>query len=125
MGHVRFILDSNIIIIYLNKKQSSDLDKFFLSPDPLFISRITWVEVLTGARSADDGSLRQFLSEFVVQEITPAIAERAVAVRRTTRLKLPDALIYATALETGRTLVTLNSRDFPPGTASVLIPSAG
>ena len=44
--------------------------------------------------------------------------------RQTMRLKLPDAIIYATALETGRTLVTMNSRDFPPGTEAVFIPSA-
>ncbi len=43
-------------------------------------------------------------------------------VRKTTRLKLPDAIIYSTALAMGRTLLTLNSRDFPPGTPSVLIP---
>ena len=50
--------------------------------------------------------------------------ERTILVRRQMRLKLPDAIIYASALVTGRTLVTYNTRDFALGTPSVRNPEA-
>lgn len=41
-----------------------------------------------------------------------AIAERAGRLRRGSRMRTPDALIAATALEHGLALVTRNRRDF-------------
>ena len=116
------MFDSNVLIRFLSEKERSILDDLLAGSDKPSISRVTWIEVLTGSRRDDDGLLRSFLSGFSIHEITPEIAERAAQLRRTTRLKLPDAIIYATALETGRTLVTLNTRDFPPGTESVFTP---
>jgi predicted nucleic acid-binding protein len=40
------------------------------------------------------------------------VAERAGRIRRETGLRLPDALIAATALERGLTLTTRNRRHF-------------
>ena len=122
MGPVNALFDSNILIRFLNEKQRSILDDLFAGREKLAISRVTWIEVLLGRRSGDEQTLRAFLRGFQVEEITPETADKAVELRRTTRLKLPDALIYATALVTNRTLVTLNTRDFPPGTPSVFTP---
>ncbi len=124
MGPVRALFDSNILIRFLNEKRHSVLDDLFAGSPRLDISRVTWIEVMTGSRGDDARVLRSFLDGFQVHEITPEIAERVVHLRRATRLKLPDAIIYATALETGRTLVTLNTRDFPPGTEAVFTPPA-
>jgi predicted nucleic acid-binding protein len=66
---------------------------------------------------------RKFLGGFEVISVTPEIAETAVAVRKQQKLTLPDAIFYATALATGRTLVTYNDRDFPQVTPSVHTPS--
>ncbi len=122
MGPVRALFDSNILIRFLNEKERSILDDLLTGSEKPSISRVTWIEVLTGSRQDDDRLLRSFLSGFRIHEMTPEVAERTAQLRRTTRLKLPDAIIYATALETGRTLVTLNTRDFPPGTEAVFIP---
>ncbi len=35
-------------------------------------------------------------------------------IRKTNRIKLPDAIIYATALVNNLTLITRNTSDFPP-----------
>ena len=61
------------------------------------------------------------LSNFVQIELGPDIAEETVFVRRQTRLKLPDAILLATAHVEGRVLLTRNTRDFKPG-RSVRVP---
>ncbi len=77
-----------------------------------FISIVTWMEVLVGATAATEGFVRTFLKSFVLLDLTPAIAERAILIRRQKRLKLPDAIILASAEINGLTLVTRNTRDF-------------
>lgn len=122
MGPVKLVLDSNILILALNSRPLPSIHTLLSGHDELSISVITWMEVMAGAGPEREAGTRRFLARFLILELTPAIAETAVRVRKTTRLKLPDAIIYATALATGRTLLTLNSRDFPPGTPSILIP---
>ena len=50
------------------------------------------------------------------------IARRAVELRRAHRIKLPDAVIWATAQTTGRLLVTRNTKDFSPDDPGVRKP---
>ena len=45
-----------------------------------------------------------------------------VALRREHRMRLPDAIIWATAQDLGVLLVTRNSRDFPSKDPGVRIP---
>ena len=56
--------------------------------------------------------MRAFLQAVTVCELTPAICEQAVRLRREERLKLPDAIICATALEHGAELWTNDGRLF-------------
>ncbi|EGV17552.1 PIN domain-containing protein [Thiocapsa marina] len=53
--------------------------------------------------------VRSFLRRFECMGIDTAIAERAVALRQAKRLKLPDAIILATAMEHSALLVTRNT----------------
>lgn len=53
---------------------------------------------------------------------THGIAERAVAIRREHRMRLPDAIIWASAQSQGALLVTRNSNDFPPEEPGVRVP---
>ncbi len=86
------------------------------------ISIITWMEVLAGADAASEDDIRSFLLNFHPLPLVQGVAERAVAIRRSRRIKLPDAIIQATSESDGRLLVTRNARDFPAGTAGVRIP---
>jgi predicted nucleic acid-binding protein len=52
------------------------------------------------------------LAQFSEAEISAAIIERAIEIRRSVRVKTPDAIIAATALIYGASLVTRNVRDF-------------
>ena len=83
------------------------------------ISVVSWMEVMIGTPPVREGETRRFLGRFQMLGLEPEIVEGAVRVRRSMRLKLPDAIIYATALATGRVLVTADRGDFPDGTPGV------
>lgn len=86
------------------------------------ISLITWIEVMAGVTASNEAVTRELLEEFVVLSITEEIAERSAIIRRDRQMKLPDAIIWATAQSSGRVLVTRNIRDYPSHSIGVRIP---
>lgn len=118
---MRATFDTNLLIDYLNgiRKAADEIARY---SEPA-ISRITWMEVLVGARDKDEAfSIRQFLRLFNVIEINEAIADKAVAVRQSRKMRLPDAIIYATADCYGGLLITRNTRDFPASDPLIRVP---
>jgi predicted nucleic acid-binding protein len=121
VGAVSELFDTNILIDHLNgiAKATRELKQ---SSAPA-ISMITWIEVMTGASSpAEETVLRSFLLNFECLPVSSAVAERAAQVRRQMKIKMPDAIILATAEVTGRELVTRNVKDFPSGMRGVRVP---
>jgi predicted nucleic acid-binding protein len=91
--------------------------------EQIFVSRIVWIEFLTGAKTAEvEFRRRSFLDEFSMLEIDEAVGTECVLVRQRTRLKLPDAILLATARVHGLLLVTRNSRDFSRHDPDIRIP---
>ncbi len=89
------------------------------------ISRITWMEVLAGVKDTPGEDIaRTFLAQFEVVEMTEEVAEAALTIRRhhVPKLKLPDAIILASARQLGCRLITRNVRDFPSDSADVHVP---
>ena len=115
------LFDTNILIDHLNGVTKATRE-IGLSRDPA-ISIITWIEVMTGASGQDEETiLRAFLLNFECLPISAAVADRAAVIRREKRLKMPDAIILATAEMGGLRLVTRNIKDFPSGTRGVRVP---
>lgn len=115
------LFDTNILIDHLNgiSKATRELRR----SNDAAISMITWIEVMTGASGADEEAvLRAFLLNFECLPVSSAVAERAAVVRRQMKIKMPDAIILATAEVTGRELVTRNVKDFPTGMRGVRVP---
>jgi len=114
------LFDTNILIDYLRgiSQARAEADKH----SDRAVSIITWMEVMAGATAANEADTRKCLLNFYTLPLTAEVAERAVVLRRTGRIKLPDAVIQATAEAAGRVLITHNSREFPPGTPGVRIP---
>jgi predicted nucleic acid-binding protein len=109
----RVLIDSNIVIDVLAgvPRALAEVRKH----RDRAISVITWIEVTAGL-TEEEQRLREFVSaNFPVIALTPEIAEESAFLRRTSRLKLPDAVILATAHKQDRVLVTRNTRDFSPG----------
>lgn len=115
------VIDTNVLVDYLRGIEAArkELSRY---SEPA-ISVITWMEVLVGAQTDDEERLlRNFLDRFEVLPITQAVADQAVHIRRTERLRLPDAIIWATARSHRALLVTRNTRDFPVDHPSIRIP---
>lgn len=79
------------------------------------VSIVTWIEVMAGSRSREERALMDFLGTFQLIDLHARIAAETVQVRRTTRLKLPDAILLATAHVEQRVLLTRNTRNFVEG----------
>jgi len=76
----------------------------------LHYSVITRAELFAGSSATD--VVNQLLGPLREVPVDRAIAERAGRVRRETGIRLPDALIAATALERKLQIATRNARDF-------------
>lgn len=74
-------------------------------------STVTRCELFAG-RHVDEDVVRRVLAPFSVLPADVNVAELAGRLRRTTGLRVPDALIAATAIENGLRLWTRNLRDF-------------
>jgi len=71
------------------------------------------METLSYPFSADEEQIvRAFLQEFRLIEISSPVMELSVEIRRMKKLKLPDAIIAASAVLHDFILVTRNIKDF-------------
>nr|WP_296750727.1 type II toxin-antitoxin system VapC family toxin [Thioalkalivibrio sp.] len=120
MGSVKVLFDTNILIDYLNGIDAAR-EEIAAYPHPM-ISTITWVEVMVGSQIDEEVAVRQFLDRFLQVQLDATVAERAVSIRRQIRIRLPDAIIWASAQMEDALLVTRNSRDFPRLAPDVRIP---
>lgn len=80
------------------------------------LSTITLAEILTGPLKAGQTALakryEKAVSAYTLVSVTPAIAALAAQLRVRYRLKLPDAIQLATALDTGAAAFVTHDRDF-------------
>ncbi len=117
---VKALFDTNVLIDYLNgvKNAKVELARF----DDKAISVISWIEVMIGTTPATQASTRAFLAGFALMPINERVAERAVALCQDKRIKLPDAIVWATARTSDRLLVTRNTKDFAADEPGVRVP---
>jgi hypothetical protein len=119
--HVDAVFDTNVLIDYLvgREQAQKELDRY----PRRAISIVTWMELQIGSRSdAEADVIDLFLREFRVIDITRPLARRAIEIRRRTRVRLPDAIIWATAQMESAVLITRNTKDFPKGDPGIRIP---
>ena len=97
------LLDTNVALYLLGGRLAAPLPAGNYG-----ISVITEMELLAWPSLSRDEekSVREFLQHLTVCELTPSIRERAVTLRKEQHLKLPDAVVCATAMEFGVELWT-------------------
>ncbi len=121
----KFLFDTNAIIHYL--KGLPEWVGFIDGAEMTgrYASVVTRMELLAfpGITDSETERVRRFLDDLAVMPLDDAVEKTAIALRRTARLKLPDAIIVATAVNLGATLITGDQKlvDFVwPGFQAIL-----
>ena len=112
----RYLIDSNIISKYSNNLISEQGCLFLedIFDTEILISFITRIEVLVYSPSEDSvklivNSILEASSQLLMSE---EILLKTVEIRRKAKIKLPDAIIAATAIIHNLTLLSDNDNDF-------------
>jgi len=108
----KFLIDTNIIIYSLQGKL--DLSDLFKTEDDLYISSITYIEALGYhfQNQSDENEMVEICDMFERLFLTEKVEKQTILIRKTNKIKLPDAIIAATAMVHYLTLVTCNNDDF-------------
>jgi len=121
VGAVKAVFDTNILIDYLNgiEAAKAELARYRTRQ----ISIITFIEVMVGSKDPDEeNTIRGFLASFGVLELSAEVANEAISIRKELRLKIPDAIVYASARTQGCILVSRNDKELKPEWPDIRIP---
>ncbi len=114
---IKYLWDTNTVIYYLqgNFPSASEIfiDKLLEDIQP-YISAITEIELLCWKTQEDKDIilLQKFINDSTVIELDKEIKLKTADIRKHYRIKLPDAIIAATAIIHNLTLLTRNFKDF-------------
>jgi predicted nucleic acid-binding protein len=103
---VDLLVDTDVFVDHLRGAH-----RFRLGDHHVSYSVITRCELFAG-HAVEEGRVARLLAPFQELGVDRVVAERAGRLRRARTIRVPDALIAATALEHGLTLLTRNQRDF-------------
>ena len=119
---IKHLLDSNVIIDFCNGKLPVAGRKLLEATEPE-MSIITQIELFatTNITREEFSLLEQFTAISVVHPVTTDLVTTTIKIRQEYRLKLPDAIIAATAIVHNIPLISRNSSDFKKVNELVLI----
>ena len=106
----RYLIDSNVIIKSATIGELDDNSIQFLTPifnSSFNISVISKIEILS-----KDDRLRPFIEESNILPLTEQIINKTIELRMKYKVKIPDAIIAATALIHHFDLISYNIKDF-------------
>jgi len=110
------ILDSDALVALMNINDihhKSIVKRLFQSPEGFSISVVTYSEALVHSFDTGKEDLMVERIDSLVTDIfdvSASVARKAAQLRSTSKIKLPDALIAATAIENGLTLLTFDEK---------------
>lgn len=114
---MKYIWDTNIAIYYLQQQLPLKAEAFIddsLKEDLPFISAMTEIELLCWKNLTEQQTevINKFIAGSTVIDLEKSIKSRTVEIRKHYKIKLPDAIIAASALVYDLTLLTRNLKDF-------------
>ena len=114
MSGTRFLLDTNVLIGLLGgAKWAAEFFEKNSDEEPVYlVSSVTRMELLGFPEITDEESERivEVLNELSLIPIRSDVEDMAISLRRESKLKLPDAIIAATAMLERAILVTADQR---------------
>jgi predicted nucleic acid-binding protein len=114
---IKYLWDTNTAIYYLQQQFPLSAEKYIddlLKEESPIISAITEIELLCWktATEKDIEIINGFINDSLVIELEKSVKLKTAEIRKVYRIKLPDAIIAATALVFGLSLLTRNIEDF-------------
>ena len=109
----RYLIDSNSIIDFCNGKLPENGRNFMMRLNPE-ISIITNIELFATKNISQEeyGLLEKFVAFSVSHDVNKELIDITIKIRQYYKIKLPDAIIAATAIIHNLTLISRNSKDF-------------
>ncbi len=117
---MKAVIDTNILVDYLRGIPEA-AHELALYQNPA-ISVVSWIEIMAGTTHTTEPAARAFLQTFDLLPLNDEVAERAAQLRKSKRVKIPDAIIWGTAQVHQSLLVTRNTRDFDATAPGVRVP---
>ena len=112
MSGIKYLLDTNFILGILKSSPAvlSEVSERKILAAECAYSAITRMELLgfPGITSVEDNLIRQKLECFTLASLTTPIKDVVIKLRRTRKIKLPDAVVAASAICTGVELLTFD-----------------
>ena len=113
---LKYLYDTNVFIDYLSDSLTNNIlfSGNFLTNNEIIISFITRMEFLSHPNITlnEEIFFKNLIEQFDIVSITDKIEDEAIRLRKNYKLKLPDSIIAATAIETNSILVTKDIKDF-------------
>ena len=116
----RALVDSNIVIDWLRgvPEAATELRRY----RHVCASIITRIEVLAGVAPSGHERVAELMAPIEFMPLDIETADLAAAIRYQRRIKVPGAIIQATAQRHQLMLVTRNTKDFPASLPGVRVP---
>jgi predicted nucleic acid-binding protein len=112
---MRYLIDSNIwIYAAAAQEPAREILSKALKAEWAGYSAISRLEVLgyPSISEQEKRLLEQIMSIFVELPVDRLIIDKAIYIRQSTRIKSPDAIVAATAINMDATLISRNTKDF-------------
>jgi predicted nucleic acid-binding protein len=110
MNGVEYLLDTNVVIAFLSGTEwaRSFFEKAKSDGAAFSVSSVTRMELLgfSDITSEEETILAHILEAMRIAPISREVEDEAIKLRRSHKVKLPDAIVAATAIVTNATLVT-------------------
>lgn len=110
MSGSNLLLDTNIILYFLSGDETLSS---ILEENQLYISVISEMELLSFSQLSENElqKIQEFLSYCTVLGLSDEVKEKTIELRKLHNFKLPDAIIFGTALSFGMAFMTAD-KDF-------------
>lgn len=116
MGTEKYLIDTNVAIEYFGETLPNNALTFIdkIIDGSFYFSIINKIELLCFPNITDieRQNFLEFITAAHVLELDDEIVNSTIDIRRANKIKLPDAIIAASALVNELILVTRNTKDF-------------